>query len=329
MSRLSLLVAALISGGCEVNGSPLPKLNITKGSVSVSGVSSGGAMAIQYHVAYSSRVKGAGVIAGPPFHCARGEEMTAITACMSSPIMINVNLLQDDAEKAASNREIDDLSFLSSTKLFIETGRFDTIVTPGVVSKSEQFYRKYINSTNTLIKSDLPAEHCWPTDSFGKGCIHLGEPYINNCQYDASGVLLKHIYGDLNSRVPSRDDGIVEFDQTLYGASSSKSLGEFGYLYIPESCKLGLTSCSLHVSFHGCQQTVADIGSDFYTKIGLNEWAESNNIVVLYPQIKKSTLHPQNPEGCWDWWGYTDKKYAYKAGPQMAFVAAMIDAISQ
>jgi len=29
--------------------------------------------------------------------------------------------------------------------------------------------------------------------------------------------------------------------------------------------------------------TLADIGNDFIKNSGLNEWAESNNIIVLYP----------------------------------------------
>jgi hypothetical protein len=29
-------------------------------------------------------------------------------------------------------------------------------------------------------------------------------------------------------------------------------------------------------------------------------------MVILYPQAKKSTLAPSNPNGCFDWWGYSD-----------------------
>ncbi len=53
--------------------------------------------------------------------------------------------------------------------------------------------------------------------------------------------------------------------------------------------------------FHGCLQTLEDIQDLFYTKTGYNEWAEANNIIVVYPQAKKSTVFPLNPNGCWDW----------------------------
>lgn len=57
--------------------------------------------------------------------------------------------------------------------------------------------------------------------------------------------------------------------------------------------------CKLHVAFHGCEQTLADIGSDFVVSAGYNSWAEANNIIILYPQAADNLL---NPKGCWDWY---------------------------
>jgi hypothetical protein len=54
---------------------------------------------------------------------------------------------------------------------------------------------------------------------------------------------------------------------------------------------------------------------------GLNEWADTNNLLVLYPQAIAS---PANPYGCWDWWGYLSTDYASKSGPQMAAIDAMV-----
>jgi len=63
--------------------------------------------------------------------------------------------------------------------------------------------------------------------------------------------------------------------------------------------------CKLHISFHGCKQFVAKIGTRYVVRGGFNEWAESNGYVVLYPQTVNSYTLPFNPEGCFDWWGYT------------------------
>ena len=46
------------------DGARLPALPIDPGTVTVSGLSAGGYMAVQFHVAYSSLVKGAGLVAG-------------------------------------------------------------------------------------------------------------------------------------------------------------------------------------------------------------------------------------------------------------------------
>ena len=36
---------------------------------------------------------------------------------------------------------------------------------------------------------------------------------------------------------------------------------------------------------------------------------------------------PSNPQGCWDWWGYADPKYALKNGRQMRAVHRMVQRI--
>jgi len=49
----------------------------------------------------------------------------------------------------------------------------------------------------------------------------------------------------------------------------------------------------------------------------------------LYPQAKKSTFLPTNPNGCWDWWGYTGSlmdttTYVSKEGKQMNAIWEMV-----
>ena len=50
--------------------------------VTVSGLSSGGFFAHQFHVAHSSWVKGAGLIAAGPYHCAQDGLDDAFHRCM-------------------------------------------------------------------------------------------------------------------------------------------------------------------------------------------------------------------------------------------------------
>jgi poly(3-hydroxybutyrate) depolymerase len=67
---------------------------------------------------------------------------------------------------------------------------------------------------------------------------------------------------------------------------------------------------------------VDSVYDDFIRDAGYNRWAANNNIIVLYPQTKASTA---NPNGCWDFWGYSGLSYYTRNGPQMRAIKAMVD----
>ena len=80
------------------------------------------------------------------------------------------------------------------------------------------------------------------------------------------------------------------------------------------------------------------MGDTVYGKIGLNEWADTNRIVVLYPQAHATNLSEApaqlvrygpsalNPMGCWNWWGYAgDPQYLTKRGVQVEAIWKMIE----
>ncbi|HYN76387.1 MAG TPA: hypothetical protein VES73_01175, partial [Lamprocystis sp. (in: g-proteobacteria)] len=56
-------------------------IKVDPGQVSVSGISSGGFMAHQFHLAHSQHIMGAGIVAGGPYFCARGTLSNAMTKC--------------------------------------------------------------------------------------------------------------------------------------------------------------------------------------------------------------------------------------------------------
>lgn len=132
-------------------------------------------------------------------------------------------------------------------------------------------------------------------------------------------------------------------------AAAFDGLDDSGWLYVPAACQPGGAGCRLHVVFHGCQQGQRatgprgrPIGRQFVTGAGYNGWTEANRIVVLYPQVQASTAakpgdtYRLNPEGCWDFWGYTDRhgvltgaqrRYARPDAPQMRAVKAVVDGL--
>ena len=110
---------------------------------------------------------------------------------------------------------------------------------------------------------------------------------------------------------------LFQFDQTEFFTGTSTSINSFGYIYIPTACKSG-TSCRLHMAFHGCLQDYSNIGDVWAVHAGYNDWAEINNIIIVYPYAKPDVMLG-NPNACWDWWGYTGTNYVLQSGVQMTF----------
>ena len=119
----------------------------------------------------------------------------------------------------------------------------------------------------------------------------------------------------------------MQFNQRAFAPASS-GMAEAGYLYVPQPCAAAGARCKVHVAIHGCVQAAESVGDKFYTESGYNHWADDNKLIVLYPQVNKSTA-PYNPQGCWDWWGYTGANYALKSGVQMKAIKAMVDRLTQ
>lgn len=304
---------------------PLGTFTIDKSKISVGGLSSGAFFAVQYHVSHSSYIMGASVMAGGPWYCAEGQESTALTTCMTPEVMPgpNANSLASLTKVSASVGDIDPVEGLANAKVFVYSGMVDSVVARKVVQATVDYYKLFVtgSSGNVTAAFNVLSEHCFPTLDWGESCASLGSPYIGNCKYDGAEASLTTIYGALQPRGTAVAANLLTFDQTQF--ATGFSLNSFGFVYVPTACANG-TTCALHINFHGCQQTTADILNDYPSHVGLNEWAETNNIIVLYPQISKSELFPSNPEGCWDWWGYTDSNYSNKNGAQLKFVEAMI-----
>ena len=58
---------------------------------------------------------------------------------------------------------------------------------------------------------------------------------------------------------------------------------------------------------------------------GFARWADTNRLVILFPQVEASIL---NPKACWDWWGYTGKDFLTKDAPQIAAIWRMVERLA-
>lgn len=334
-SRIHSIVLTSLLAACQHSATlalaapvALPSYNIDPAQSSVSGLSSGAFMAAQLHVAYSASFKaGAGIVAGGPFYCAQGSVVTATGPCMaaSSASKPATSSLIATTNTWASQGAIDPTSNLAGSRVYLYSGTIDSTVKQLVMNEANAYYQNY--GASIFYKNDLASEHAMVTDYFGSACSTKASPYINNCNFDLAGEILKWIYGPLNAKnVGTLGGSFVEFNQAEFIASpATHGMAASGWAYVPASCGAG-QQCKVHVALHGCQQDPTKIQDKYYRSTGYNRWADTNNIVVLYPQTAPSSSG--NPNGCWDWWGYDDANYAKKGGRQMVAIKAMVDRVT-
>lgn len=338
MRAYFLLVALALSSTHAAE--PLPALGASRETVTVSGLSSGGFMAVQFHLAHSALVRGIGVIAGGPFECAEATLERALKHCMrpqpdASPP--DAHATQARVERRARNGLIDAPENLADDKVWAFSGASDSVVERPVVDALVAFYRLHLSSDAVRYVEHPRAGHAvLSPDADTQACDVTQSPFINFCDgFDAAGEMLAHLLGPLAPRVAPAGR-LIAFDQRPFSPTRplEASLSDTGYAYIPRACSSG--ECRIHVVFHGCLQSAAQVGTTFVERAGYNQWADNNRLVLLYPQIRPrsglawgSTRWLQNPRGCWDWWGYTGAAYATKEAPQIEAVRAMIDRLME
>jgi poly(3-hydroxybutyrate) depolymerase len=171
----------------------------------------------------------------------------------------------------------------------------------------------------------LPAGHAFVTEDTGESCERSEAPYVVDCDYDQAGDLLSHIYGALKPRSVHESGRYVTFSQREFRDSpASDGLAGEGVVYVPKACEA--ETCRVHIAFHGCAQNRDSVGDTFIRGSGFARWADTNKLIVLYPQ---TAMIPFNPQGCWDWWGYTGHDYLTRNAPQIVAVKRMLDRLAE
>jgi poly(3-hydroxybutyrate) depolymerase len=313
----------LMLASVQANATALGSYNVRLDQTSVSGISAGANMAVQFGVANSSIIKGVGVISGGPYYCAHDDMTTALGTCMiGSP---STTSLISTTDKWATAGYIDSTSNIARQKIWMFHGYNDGVIKATVEDALYTFYKHYTDAGNIYYKNNLNAGHAMVTSGYGTPCTSSGGKYVNNCNYDAAGLLFAHIYGALNPKNTGTLSGtIVQFSQSAFRQYPADiSMADTGYAYVPAACA-AQQPCRVHIALHGCQQNAAAVGDAFYAHGGYNQWADTNNIIVLYPQATSSSLAPLNPNACFDWWGYNGSNYAQKGGAQIAMIKAML-----
>ncbi|MGF1619288.1 MAG: poly(3-hydroxybutyrate) depolymerase [Rhodomicrobiaceae bacterium] len=345
--RLAVMVVLFAAAGARAGSAqPLPALAADLDRTTVSGLSSGAYMAGQFQVAHSQTVIGAGLVAGGPYACAHtpGGEINpfwavvipwnlhrAQNSCMEDGWLFSsvpdAGELLDHARKLARQGKIDPLDGLADDRVYLFTSSADSTVESGVVEEAKAFYLAAgIADANIRYETHDSAAHAFLTEDQGLACGQSGAPFLNDCDFDQAKAVLEWLYGSLKPAGETPAGSFLRFEQGLYSSDPGNAdLGSEGMAYIPQGCR-SQPGCAVHIVFHGCKQGLAAIGDSFVTGSGYARWAENNRIVLLFPQAVSSTL---NPNGCWDWWGYTGRDFLTRDAPQIRAVRQMLDRLAQ
>ena len=349
---LVALAVALLLAACQPQSTPpVAKLGAHATNIaetSLSGISSGAYMAGQFQLAHGEIVVGAAIIAGGPFACSESlfADMMpgpgtilinmgkAINGCMLNTLWMmgvpNPPGLARRARTLAERGDIAPIETVTSDRVYLFSGTEDTVVRPPIVAAARDFYRALgVPEDRLAVVDTIRAGHAFVTLDSGNACSRNEKPYVVDCDYDQADALLTHIYGPLSPRTTKPGGAFQLFDQREFTSGlGDHGLADSGVVYVPPACRptaRGSAGCRVHVSYHGCAQSRAEVGDAYIAGTALAQWADTNRLIVLFPQVRSG---PTNPQGCWDWWGYTGKEFLTRRAPQIIAVRRMLERLA-
>jgi len=318
----------------------LPKLGADLAATSVSGLSSGAYMAGQIQVAHAKDIVGAGIVAGGPYACAESQASrtfpfwpTAVAQNATQALYecMETSLGEPDPTKSAERAKeladdgaIDPIAGLAQDNVYLFSGNEDRTVTRPVVEAAERFYKEAGVPAGNLTLVEGEGGHAFITEQGGAACGLSAAPYVSDCDYDQAKAILAWIYGPLAASSSEPQGHFLVFDQQPF-SEPGDGFADEGVVYVPPSCA-DEPGCRVHIALHGCEQSRETVGDAFVKESGLAEIADTNRLVILFPQVKASAA--VNPHGCWDWWGYTGLDYLGKDAPQIAAIWAMVEQLA-
>jgi hypothetical protein len=296
-------------------------------------------MVIQHFFAYSATCDGVGIAAGsvygcgslkdPHNQCPYGIEYGIEAYGSEDPAQAVVDYVWAKFEAGLIDNPRGIWERLVPIYLFSSSNDW-TVYTQSMRDVKKQMLNNFAYESQINTHFENEAQHVWSIDSGDCECGTYGDEsvdggvcaHVNNCNYDLSGDMLSDFYGALEPRTTAVQEynwvnqwQYIDSDlmtETGYKAKGKESfLAEYGYFYVPQNCRDDASKCKLHVHYHGCMDMDWAKREMWTDNIELNEYAESNNFIVFYPQ--------NNGEGgCWNWYQYNiDKDFETQKGKQL------------
>ena len=311
-------------------------------SITVSGQSAGASAALQHAFAFSSIISGLTIATGSPYGC--GVQQLHGVTCYFGPVDAGDMLRY--ARRRFEQGLIDDPRHLKDMPVLLFSGSSDYVVLTRML--------RYVTEQLSAFKVRPPvqvfntsASHVWSVDhgSCGCGACWLQNLTgmdtvdccnVNNCDYDLSGDMMRTFFGERNvkPRAQQRKRGIHWIEQWNYlpptaGPPNRSTMLRWAPVYVPRACEGRVAECAIHVNYHGCTKNPPDSSDSGWHRrlvwvrsIDINSYAESNRIVVLYPQAAGSD---SSGEGCFNWASYEDDPlFDTRYGVQLNTVMAML-----
>ena len=204
--------------------------------------------------------------------------------------------LAEAAKAFAHKHRIDPLSGLEGDRVYLFHGESDSVVATPVTTTAEAFYRS-AGITVADMNGGRPAAGWqglairWSWTGTAAPATRAASPFIDDCDYDQAGEILRWIYPDLVGRPGPAAGRRIVFDQTEFLAGAvGWGIAREGVAYVPADCEAA-PGCRVHIVFHGCLQsrTTDGIGDLFIERTGYMRYADANRIVLLYPQTNANT----------------------------------------
>lgn len=248
---------------------------------------------------------------------------------------------------------------IAKQRVLIYQGKGDEVVRPAMADKLQEFYQRLGVSSSALKVILGEGNHNFPTSRKDAiDCKLSRVPYVASCDRDLAGEILEHTLGRKLNRAKFN---ILNF-RRIEQKNAPGSLATYGYIYANPFCVANPTACDLHVALHGCQMNddydenfqklyeqkiqVARMlvvtpvemmarqprmgALSFARRAGYAEYAEDpeNRLMILFPQTRITTAnYPSNPNGCWDWFGWTGSYYATNRGSEARWLQGFINQV--
>lgn len=292
--------------------------------VSISGLSSGAAMAVQYAVAHSGSVTAVGTVAGPQWGCAEGSVSRAVNDCMCGRSALAPTI--DTARQLAADGAIDSLVSGKPRSLrqsWVFQSPADETVTSRSGEANAAFLAAFVGTTpevdrgNAEDGSDRAGHGIIAPGSGNDACTFDGteSSFIRRCgTEDNAGKMLHALFGQSSPYDPAQraadvpESELWTFDQQHIinrikssGTSVANDYYNFFLFGWPASsgrrrnldmARTGYIYVppSCRPTGSACRVHVALHGCKqdartFALKAGYNNWAERYKAIIVYPAI--------------------------------------------